>query len=115
MPPELVLPALSLRPSRLILIELVVRSRLAVGVKVAVQTVSLEPATGVGSLTEPLAIGKVLRVTLLTLSLKVTVTVAVSPAARRVLSNVALVGEGSRAAASPVFVVARGVGASRLP
>src|SRR6218665_1460674 len=89
--PVLMLPTRSPMPSRFILIELLVRDRLAVGVKVAVQMRLLEPATGVGSLTDPLRISKASLVTLLTRALKVRVTVAVSPAVRRCLSNMALV------------------------
>src|SRR6218665_2621519 len=58
------------------LISLLVRARSAVGVKVAVQMRSSEPATGVRSLTEPLAISMAASVKSLTLSLKVMVLVS---------------------------------------
>src|SRR6218665_1528214 len=78
----------------MMLIELLVLCRLAVGVKVALQILP-SVVSCLRLLTEPLGISKVSSLTLLTISLKVTVTVAVSPAARWVLSNVALMGTGS--------------------
>src|SRR6218665_2611251 len=91
------------------LIKLLALCRLAVGVKVARQILP-SVVSCLRLLTEPLGISKVSSVTLLTISLKVTVTVAVSPAARWVLSNVALMGSGSLVSIAKLLLVGLGGG-----
>src|SRR6218665_443009 len=103
---------MSLRPFRSMLIELLALFRLAVGVKVAFQILP-SVVSCLRLLTEPLGIWKVSSVTLLTISLKVTVTVAVSPAARWVLSNVALMGTGALVSIAKLLLV--GLTATALP
>src|SRR6218665_1612744 len=94
----------------MMLIELLVLCRLAVGVKVALQILP----SGVSCLrllTEPLGVSKGCSLTLLTISLKVTVTVC--PAARWVLSNVALMGTGSLVSIAKLLLV--GLTVAALP
>src|SRR6218665_3773954 len=96
----------------MMLIELLALCRLAVGVKLPLQIL---PSVGscLTLLTEPLGISKVSSGTLLTISLKVTVTVAVSPTARWVLSNVALMGTGALVSIAKLLLV--GLTVAALP
>src|SRR6218665_2260672 len=94
----------------MMLIELLVLCRLAVGGKVALQILP-SVVSCLRLLTEPLGISKVSSVTLLTISLKVTVTVGVSRGARWVLSNVALMGSGSLVSIAKLLLVGLAVAA----
>src|SRR6218665_2757371 len=96
----------------MMLIELLVLCRLGVGVTVPLQFLP-SVVSCLRLLTEPLGISKVSSLTLLTISLKVTVTVAVSPAARWVLSNVALMGKGSLVSIAKLLLV--GLAGGALP